>query len=124
MEIIKTILENEGMLVDEAHNGKEAVDRVKASEAGYYDLILMDIQMPVMDGLEATGQIRKLDRADSWKVPIVAMSANAFDEDIRRSLTSGMNAHLSKPVDTKQLKRLLAKIWADDDFDARKSVEL
>ena len=52
------------------------------------------------------------------------MSANAFDEDIRRSLTSGMNAHLSKPVDTKQLKRLLAKIWVDDDFDARKSVDL
>ncbi len=124
MEIIKTLLENEGMLVDEAHDGKEAVDKVKASEIGYYDLILMDIQMPVMDGLEATSQIRKLDRADSWKVPIVAMSANAFDEDIRRSLTSGMNAHLSKPVDTKRIKKLLAKIWADDDFDARKSIDL
>ena len=124
MEIIKTLLENEGMLVDEAHNGKEAVDKVKASEIGYYDLILMDIQMPVMDGLEAASQIRKLDRADSWKLPIVAMSANAFDEDIRRSLTSGMNAHLSKPVDTRRIKKLLAKIWADDDFDARKSIDL
>ena len=110
MEITRAMLEEYGMLVEEAHDGQEAVDIVREKEAGYYDLILMDIMMPVKDGLEATREIRNLSREDCQTVPIVAMSANAFDEDVRRSLTSGMNGHLSKPVDIGKLREMLAKV--------------
>lgn len=109
-EIIHTILEEEGMLVEEAFDGAEAVGKVTDMPESYYDLILMDIMMPVMDGLEATRMIRKLNRADALTLPIVAMSANAFDDDVRLSLASGMNGHLSKPINLKELKKMLAKV--------------
>ena len=110
MEITRTLLENYGMISEEAHDGREAVTRMQQSEEGYYDLILMDIMMPVMDGLEATQAIRKLDRADCQSIPIIAMSANAFNEDVRRSLASGMNGHLSKPVNVEKLEETLASV--------------
>lgn len=113
MEIIHTLLEDYGMRVEEAGNGKEAVEAVKA-RPGHYDLVLMDIMMPVMDGLEATREIRRIPRDDCRTLPIVAMSANAFDEDVKRSLASGMNGHLSKPVDLKKLEKMLGEILGQD----------
>lgn len=110
MEILQYILEDMGMKVDNAYDGKEAVDKFEASKIGYYDLIIMDIMMPVMGGLEAAHAIRTMERADSNKVPIVAISANAFDEDIHRSLASGMNAYLSKPVEIDKLRETLGRL--------------
>ena len=110
MEIIHTVMESYGAEIEEARNGLEAVECVKKSGPGEYDLILMDIMMPVMDGLEATGEIRKIPREDCRTVPIVAMSANAFDEDVKRSLASGMNGHLSKPVNMEKLEEILASL--------------
>ena len=110
MEIIWTILENYGIETEQAVNGKEAVRRMEESVSGYYDMIFMDIMMPEMDGLEATRTIRNLDREDCKKIPIYAMSANAFDEDVKRSLASGMNGHLSKPVDIQVLEKTLKKV--------------
>ena len=109
MEIIRTFLEDYGVIVEEAVDGQKALECVKASAPGYYDLILMDIMMPVMDGLEATREIRKLPREDCKTIPIFAMSANAFDEDVKRSLARGMNGHMSKPIDRKKLEEMLAK---------------
>ena len=86
------------MVADVAENGKIAVDLFSQSEVGYYDAILMDMRMPVMDGLEATKLIRALDREDASSIPIIALTANAFDEDVQRSLQAGLNAHLSKSV--------------------------
>ena len=110
MEIICTILENYGIATEQAVNGKEAVRRMEESVPGYYDMIFMDIMMPEMDGLEATRTIRNLDREDCKKIPIYAMSANAFDEDVKRSLASGMNGHLSKPVNLQVLEKTLQKV--------------
>lgn len=110
MEIICTILENYGIKTEQAVNGKEAVRRMEESVPGYYDMIFMDIMMPEMDGLEATRTIRNLDRKDCKKIPIYAMSANAFDEDVKRSLASGMNGHLSKPVNLQVLEKTLQKV--------------
>ena len=110
MEIICTILENYGLKTEQAVNGKEAVRRMEESVPGYYDMIFMDIMMPEMDGLEATRTIRNLDREDCKKIPIYAMSANAFDEDVKRSLASGMNGHLSKPVNLQVLEKTLQKV--------------
>lgn len=110
MEIICTILENYGIKTEQAVIGKEAVRRMEESVPGYYDMIFMDIMMPEMDGLEATRTIRNLDREDCKKIPIYAMSANAFDEDVKRSLASGMNGHLSKPVNLQVLEKTLQKV--------------
>ena len=110
MEIICTILENYGIETEQAVNGEEAVRRMEESVPGYYDMIFMDIMMPEMDGLEATRTIRNLDRKDCKKIPIYAMSANAFDEDVKRSLASGMNGHLSKPVNLQVLEKTLQKV--------------
>lgn len=110
MEIICTILENYGIETEQAVNGEEAVRRMEESVPGYYDMIFMDIMMPEMDGLEATRTIRNLDREDCKKIPIYAMSANAFDEDVKRSLASGMNGHLSKPVNLQVLEKTLQKV--------------
>lgn len=109
MEIICTILENYGIETEQAVNGKEAVRRMEESVPGHYDMIFMDIMMPEMDGLEATRTIRNLDREDCKKIPIYAMSANDFDEDVKRSLASGMNGHLSKPVNLQVLEKTLRK---------------
>lgn len=103
LEIAKFHLEQENVEVYTAMNGAEAVDMFEQSEVGYYDIILMDIMMPIMDGLQATREIRKLPRPDAAAVPIIAMSANAFEEDIEKSMEAGMNAHLTKPLDGKKV---------------------
>ncbi len=108
-EIICTILEEQGILVDAVEDGQEAVERMEESKPGAYDMILMDIMMPVMNGLEATREIRRSDREDLRTIPIVAMSANAFEEDVKTSLESGMNGHLSKPLDIRKLKETLER---------------
>lgn len=110
MEIIHTIIESYGAEIVEAYNGLEAVECIENSGQNEYDLILMDIMMPVMDGLEATRKIRKIPREDCRNVPIIAMSANAFDEDVKRSLASGMNGHLSKPVNIRKLEEVLMTV--------------
>lgn len=110
MEIICTILEGYKILTEQAVNGKEAVYQMEKTAPGYYDMILMDIMMPEMDGLEATRAIRAMEREDCKTIPIYAMSANAFDEDVKRSLASGMNGHLSKPVDIQVLEKTLKKV--------------
>lgn len=115
-EIIKQILMMRGSEIEHAENGKIALEMFEKSGFRYYDAILMDIRMPEMDGLEATAQIRKLKRPDAKTVPIIAMTANAFDEDVQRSLQVGMNAHLSKPVEPERLYQTLEElIWEADD---------
>ena len=113
LEIAQTVLEMQKCLVDSVVNGQEAVDTFRESEEDYYDLILMDIRMPVMDGLEATRLIRALNRPDARTVPIVAMSANAFEEDMKKSLESGMNAHLAKPFQVEALVETLHTIMKE-----------
>ena len=111
-EIMKQLLVMKEAAIDHAENGKLAVEMFEGSEPGTYDAILMDVRMPEMDGLEATQAIRALDRPDAKSVPIIAMTANAFDEDVQRSLQVGMNAHLSKPVEPDHLYQTLAElIW-------------
>lgn len=112
MEIVSFLLENLGCIVEPAANGKLALEAFRDSPEGHFDLILMDVMMPEMNGLEAANAIRNLPRADSKTVPIVALSANAFDEDIKRSLASGMNAHLSKPIEPTKLTEMLARMLA------------
>ncbi len=97
-----------GVQVEVADNGAEALERFEASPEGYFDIIFMDVQMPVMDGYEATRRIRSLPREDAAQVWIVAMTANAFVEDIRLSREAGMNEHCSKPVDPKHLQEILS----------------
>ncbi len=111
-EIMKNLLEFRGMTADHAENGQIAVDMFKESSEGYYDAILMDIRMPVLDGLGATEAIRNLDRKDAKTIPIIAMTANAFDEDVQRSLQAGLNAHLSKPIDPEHLFETLETMIA------------
>jgi CheY-like chemotaxis protein len=112
-EIMKEILKARGMAVGLAENGKLALEMFRESDYNHYDAILMDVRMPEMDGLEATAAIRALDRPDAKTVPIVAMTANAFDEDVQKSLQVGMNAHLSKPVEPDILYLTLAELIYD-----------
>ena len=107
LEIAKMMLEDEKMVVTTAENGKEAVDIVSHSVPGRFDFIFMDIMMPVMDGLEATRQIRTLNRKDTKEIPIIAMTANAFQDDIRDCIDAGMNAHIAKPIDSKKIEDTL-----------------
>lgn len=109
-EIATEILIEAGFLVECAENGKIAVDMVKRSEVGYYCLVLMDIQMPVMDGYTAARQIRALENHELASIPILAMTANAFDEDKQAALDSGMNAHLAKPVNIETLMKVLNEV--------------
>ena len=109
-EIAKRLLEMKGFEVNLAINGVEAIEKFTKSKVGEYAVILMDIRMPYMDGLEATRTIRTIRKADAGKVPIVAMSANAFEEDVQKSLESGMNAHLSKPLDAELMYATLDKL--------------
>jgi CheY-like chemotaxis protein len=97
-EIMMMVLQMRQMEADLAENGRIAVEKFAEHEPGYYDAILMDIRMPEMDGLEATRAIRAMDRPDAKSIPIIALTANAFDEDVQRSMQAGLNAHLSKPV--------------------------
>ena len=108
-EIATMILMQAGFLVDTAVNGKDAVEKVKASKAGDYDLILMDIQMPIMNGYEAAQEIRKIADEKLSKIPIVAMTANAFSEDIQNAKAAGMNDHIAKPIDVGKMMETVNK---------------
>lgn len=107
LEIAKMLLEDEKMVVTTAENGEKAVDIVSQSVPGRFDFIFMDIMMPVMDGLEAARQIRTLNRKDTKEIPIIAMTANAFQDDIRDCIDAGMNAHIAKPIDSKKIEDTL-----------------
>ena len=109
-EIIMMVLTIREIETDVAENGKIAVDLFSSHEPGYYDAILMDMRMPEMDGLEATKVIRSMDRPDAQTIPIIALTANAFDEDVQRSMQAGLNAHLSKPVEPEQLYETLESL--------------
>ena len=98
-EIMIMLLTMREMEVEHAENGRIAIEKFEGHEEGYYDAILMDIRMPEIDGLEATRKIRAMKRSDAKNIPIIALTANAFDEDVQRSMQAGLNAHLSKPVD-------------------------
>ena len=111
-EIIKELLKMRGITVDHAENGQLAVELFLQHPAHTYDAVLMDLRMPVMDGIGAAEAIRAAGRADSGSIPIIALTANAFDEDVQRTLRAGMNAHLSKPVETEQLYRTLEELIA------------
>ncbi|MBR4537565.1 MAG: amino acid permease [Clostridia bacterium] len=109
-EIIIDILQMEGIETDYAENGRAVVDMFANSPVGAYDAILMDVRMPEMDGLEASAAIRALDREDAKRIPIIALTANAFDEDVQRSLQVGMNAHLTKPCEPNNLYQVLGEL--------------
>ena len=108
-EIMKELLRMKGMQVDHAENGRTALELFTQNPSGYYDAVLMDLRMPVMDGLTAAAAIRSSGKEDSAAIPIIALTATAFDEDVQRSLQAGMNAHLSKPVEPDQLYRTLTE---------------
>lgn len=110
MEIAKSLLEMNGAVVEGVDNGQKALDRFLETEAGYFDAILMDVQMPVMDGCEATRRIRASGKEDSVTIPIIAVTANAFAEDISTVLAAGMNMHISKPIDIKKLCNVLSNL--------------
>ena len=110
LEIASTLLKEAGFEVDTAENGKIAVEKVEAASAGRYDLILMDIQMPEMDGYEATRRIRALPDAKKAALPIVAMTANAFEDDRKNALHAGMNGHIAKPLDIQKLFQVLSEL--------------
>jgi len=117
-EIMKEIIRMREAEIDHAENGRIVLEMFANSAVRYYDAILMDVRMPEMDGLEATEAIRALDREDAKTVPIIAMTANAFDEDVQRSLQVGMNAHLSKPVEPEHLYQTLEElIWEADQIN-------
>ena len=107
MEIAEFVLKKAGMYVVCARNGKEAVNLFGASDVGYFDVVLMDVMMPVMNGLDAAKSIRAMDRADAKEIPIFAMTANAFQEDVRQCMEAGMNEHIAKPLDEKLLLRTI-----------------
>ncbi len=109
-QILSDLLELEGASSEWAGNGKLAADLFEKNGKGHFDAILMDMRMPVMDGLEATREIRKLDREDAAKIPIIALSANAFEEDVQMCLKAGMNAHLPKPIEIDLLKETLSRL--------------
>ena len=106
-EIAQTLLDMVGIVAERAAEGLQAVQMFEQAPVGYYDGILMDIRMPVMDGLEATKRIRTLEKEDSRTIPIIAMTANAFDQDMKKSIDSGMNGHLTKPIDVNKLYEVL-----------------
>ena len=110
MEIAEFMLQNEGADVSKAWNGQEAVELFRNSEPGEFDVILMDIMMPIMDGYEAAKMIRSLDREDAKTIPIIAMTANAFTEDRIRAKEAGMDEHVAKPVDVELLIKVIYKL--------------
>lgn len=109
LEIAQMLLEDEGVVISTAHNGQQALNAFADNPEGTYDAILMDVMMPVMNGLEATRAIRSLDRPDAKTIPIIAMTANAFAEDAKNCIDAGMNEHLSKPLDMQKMIAALAK---------------
>ncbi len=114
-EIAAEILEEAGFLVECAENGQQACDMVRQAVPGHYDLVLMDIQMPIMDGYEATRIIRAMENPAAADLPIIAMTANAFEEDRERALDAGMNGHLPKPIDLDKMMTLLRDLFSKKD---------
>ena len=114
-EIATKILQKVGCVVTWVKNGQECVDLFEHSSLGDYDIILMDIRMPVMDGIDATKAIRSLPRRDAQTVPVIAMTANAFEEDVKACLDAGMNDHLAKPVNPQLLYDTLQKHLSSKD---------
>ena len=112
-EILSMLLHSRGMEVDPAENGRIAVEKFGGHEPGHYDAILMDMHMPEMDGLEATRRIRAMDREDARRIPMIALTANASDEAVRRSQQAGLNAHLTKPVQPEVLFETLESLLRD-----------
>ena len=112
-EIIKVILESRGLLPDMTTNGIEVTEAFASHEPGYYSAVLMDVRMPEMDGLEATRVIRAMDRPDAKAIPVIALTANAFDEDVQRSMQAGMDAHITKPMQPEVLFDTLEKLIKD-----------
>ena len=110
MEIATELLTMRGVQLTQARNGREAVERFQASEPNAFDVILMDMQMPEMDGCEAAERIRALPRPDAGTVPIIAVTANAFAEDIAATTKAGMDAHISKPIDFRILCQTMEKL--------------
>ena len=113
-EIAKTVLEEAGLVIDTADDGTEAVEAIQRAQAGTYDLVLMDIQMPVMDGYTAARTIRAMDDPAKASIPIVAMTANAFEEDRQRAFDAGMDGHVPKPIDIPKMMETLQSILADE----------
>jgi len=109
-EILGYLLELEGVGTERAENGQRAVEMFSSKPVGYYDAILMDVRMPIMGGLCATEKIRALDREDAKRIPIVAMTANVYDEDVANSLKAGMNAHLFKPIEPDKMYAKLTEL--------------
>ena len=108
-EIAEEIIGSTGVLIESVENGRQALEAFESKEAWYYDLIFMDVQMPVMNGYEATKAIRKLEREDASRIPIIAMTANAFAEDMVASRKAGMNEHIAKPLDMEQLMKCMGE---------------
>lgn len=113
-EVAKELLSDMGAELEWAEDGQSCLEKFQASPEGYYDLILMDIRMPRMTGYEATEAIRKLERPDAREIPIIAMSADAFPEDVRRCQDCGMNGHIAKPVDTGMLAKVMERFWKSE----------
>ena len=109
-EITSELLKDEGFLIEEATNGVEAIDKVIHSRSGYFDLILMDVQMPVMDGYKATREIRRIKESALAGIPIVAMTANTFEEDKKKCFAAGMNGHIEKPINRQIIRSTLANV--------------
>ena len=108
-EISREILEADGFAVEDADDGDVAVEKIRWAEPGYFDLVLMDIQMPRMDGYEATRRIRALDNPELARIPIIAVTANAFEEDRMAALDAGMDGHVAKPIDVRILRQTIAR---------------
>ncbi len=109
-EIMTMVLSMREMETDHAENGRIAVEKFASHEPGWYDAVLMDMRMPEMDGLEASRAIRAMNRPDAGSIPIIALTANAFDEDVQRSMQAGLNAHMSKPVQPEELFKTLERL--------------
>lgn len=112
LEIAKELISATNVQIDTAVNGQEALDKVSSSAPGYYNLVLMDIRMPIMDGYEACRRIRRINRPDLQDLPVIAMTADAFAEDRQQALDAGMNGHISKPIDLRELYNILEKYLA------------
>ena len=113
-EIAVELLKEEGFILDTAEDGTIAVEKMRTAKPDQYDLILMDIQMPIMDGYEATRKIRKLKNPETANIPIIAMTANAFEEDKREAIASGMNGHIAKPIQVDKLLSTLKTILTEN----------
>ena len=108
-EIANELLSSVGFVIDWAENGKLCVEKFAAAQPGYYDAILMDLRMPEMNGFEATQNIRTMEREDAKQIPIIAMTADAFSDDVKACLDCGMNGHVAKPLNMPELLRLLQR---------------